>query len=161
MSTSTTFPVRAIEWTVAVERARWFAALTKNAEAADKKRDSSTRRTGVGLIGPSTLGPAVSAPVPVSSRRCPPGEVHDLIVSTFGPASDWAESVAWRESNCQPGARNGSSGSAGVFQLLRHDDLLRAACPELEPAQSWSVARCNVQAAKYLFDAAGISPWRL
>lgn len=100
------------------------------------------------------------APAPVSSMRCPSGSVASEIDWVFGIAAPWAESIAWRESNCEPGARN-PSGSAGVFQLLGHDDLLAAACPDVVPSASWAIADCNIRAAFALFDEEGIAPWRL
>lgn len=101
-----------------------------------------------------------SAPQPVSEQRCPSGPVKDEIQQVFVFAAPWAESIAWRESNCEPGARN-PSGSAGLFQLLGHDDLLLAACPDVPPGQSWAVADCNIRAAKNLYDGSGVTPWRL
>lgn len=119
-------------------------------------------------VSPIRIGTAITVsqppgagPAPVSSRRCPAGPVQAEIDAVFGSAAPWAESVAWRESNCEAGARNGRSGSAGVFQLLGHDDLLRAACPTVDPGASWAIADCNIRAAKDLYDVAGIGPWHL
>lgn len=99
------------------------------------------------------------APAPISSARCS-GVVAYEIASVFGWASPWAQSIAWRESNCEPGARN-PSGSAGLFQLNGHDDLLVAACPDSDPAISWGDASCNIHAAWQLFLQEGARPWRL
>lgn len=110
----------------------------------------------------STHGPTRwGSPQPVSGMSCPPGPVHDLIDQTFTIAAPWFQSIAWRESGCQPGARNGSSGSAGIGQLLGHDDLLREACPALDPAVSWADFHCNVEASWRLFIGSGIGPWKL
>jgi hypothetical protein len=126
------------------------------------------RETRVPATTPATS--RAGTPAPVSDARCPAGAVKDEIDRVFGTAAPWAESVAVRESHCEPGARNGSSGSAGLFQLLGHDDLLRAACPThivagktvaYPPSESWSNYDCNIRAAKDLYDAAGIAPWRL
>jgi hypothetical protein len=109
----------------------------------------------------STHGPTRwGAPAPVSSGTCPAGPVHDLIDITFTIAAPWFQSIAWRESNCQPGARN-ASGSSGIGQLLGHDDLLRAACPLLDPSVSWADFHCNVEASWRLFVGLGVAPWRL
>lgn len=106
--------------------------------------------------GPTRWG----APPPVSSRTCPAGPIHDLIDITFTVAAPWFQSIAWRESNCQPTARN-ASGSAGIGQLLGHDDLLRRACPLADPAVSWADFHCNIEASWLLFIGSGTAPWRL
>lgn len=113
--------------------------------------------------GYRTLPPLVAqnpnAPTPVSSRRCD-GAIGALIDSVFGPAGAWAQSIAARESGCTPTARN-ASGSAGLFQLFHHDDLLAAVCPSLSPSVSWADARCNTLAAYSLYRGSGTAPWRL
>jgi len=134
--------------------------LINSARAAAMRPTHQAERSRLGT-GVKESSPLAAIPSPVSSARCPAGPVKDEIDAVFGPAGPWAESVAWRESNCQPGTRNGSSGSAGIFQLLGHQDLLRAACPTLDPSTSWADPDCNIRAAKYLYDAAGIAPWRL
>ena len=103
---------------------------------------------------------AQSAPVPVSDSRCPPGPVKDEIDRIFNVSAPWAESIAWRESNCRPEVRN-ASGSAGVMQLLGHDDLLAEWCPKQNPSVSWADYRCNIGASWLLYSAQGIAPWRL
>lgn len=100
------------------------------------------------------------APTPVSSMVCPPGPIHDEIDKVFGIAAPWFQSIAWRESNCEPWARN-ASGSEGIGQLLGHDDLLAAACPMIPPSVSWGSADCNIRASFLLFEGSGIGPWRL
>lgn len=113
-------------------------------------------------IWDSTHGPSRwGAPQPVSGMVCPPGPVHDLIDQTFTIAAPWFQSVAWRESGCQPAARNGSSGSAGIGQLLGHDDLLALVCPLVPPSQSWADYRCNIEASWRLFQGSGTAPWKL
>lgn len=139
-----------------VQRVRDAAWLIATARAVEAARPQGKSRS----VSNSTRTPA-AASTPVSGRRCPAGPIKDEIDSVFGPAAEWAESVVMRESGCQPGARNGSSGSAGLFQLLGHQDLLRAACPDKDPNVSWADPDCNIRAAKFLYDAAGISPWRL
>lgn len=100
------------------------------------------------------------APTPVSSQACPSGPVQDEIIEVFGVAAPWAQSIAVRESHCEPGAYNPSSAS-GIFQLLGHSDLLQAACPQVSSSISWSVSDCNIRAAYMLFEGSGIAPWRL
>lgn len=110
-------------------------------------------------IAPPVVATNPLCPPPISERRCP--ELSGLFDSIFGCASEWSQSVAWRESNCRPDARNGSSGSAGLLQLYRHDDILAAVCPELSPSVSWADPRCNLLAGKSLFDGSGTRPWAL
>lgn len=97
-------------------------------------------------------------PTPVSSRRCS-GAVEAEIVAVFGAAAPYFSSVAWRESNCTPTARN-SEGASGLLQLMLplHNDLfLAVGC---NPVTQWSEISCNLRAAKLLYDGAGTSPWR-
>lgn len=101
-----------------------------------------------------------SAPVPVSDHRCPPGPIAQEIQHAFGFAAPWAESIAWRESNCRPDPPHNNP-SRGLFQFQGHQDLLRAACPQRDPAVSVYDAHCAIRAAKLLYDAQGIAPWRL
>lgn len=101
------------------------------------------------------------APTPISSQRCS-GVVEAEIQRMFGPAAPWASSIAVRESNCRPDARN-PSGSSGLFQLLlpMHNDLLSSVCPSVPPDVSWSDASCNIAAAYRLYLGAGTAPWAL
>lgn len=98
------------------------------------------------------------SPTPISTHRCT-GAVEAEIEAVFGQAAPWASSIAWRESRCNPAARN-ASGSAGIFQLYRHDDLLAAVCPGVSPQVSWSNPKCNVEAAYRLYLGSGTRPWR-
>lgn len=152
----------------AINEQRWNAAVASSQNSRLPSLQPGSASTGESQGSGSRVSRSVEAgsatagsPSPVSSARCPAGPIKDEIDNVFGPAAEWAESVVWRESNCTPTARNGSSGSAGLFQLLHHDDLLRAACPTLDPSTSWAVPDCNIRAAKDLYDAAGIAPWRL
>ena len=66
---------------------------------------------------PPPVNPAVmlAGPGPTSGG-CSSGPVHDIIVS-YGWEDSVALAVADRESHCNAGAVNGSSGTSGVFQL--------------------------------------------
>lgn len=69
----------------------------------------------------------------------------------------WAVTVARRESGLDPGATNRSSGACGLFQMLGHEDMFRAAgyggqCHD---------AVANIEVARRLYDGSGRSPWRL
>lgn len=97
------------------------------------------------------------APTPVSSAVCPPGPVHDEINRVFGDAAPWFQSIAWRESGCDPAAYN-PSGASGVGQLLGHADLVAQACPTAPDVFN---ADCNIRASFLLFKASGTAPWRL
>jgi hypothetical protein len=137
-----------------VQKAKDERAVMLSAALIETARTANTP-------GRARPGPAVSSTArPVSGAGCV-GTVKAEIDAVFGAAASWAESIVWRESNCQPGARNGSSGSAGLFQLLGHEDLLRAACPGKDPTSSWADPDCNIRAAKLLYDGSGIAPWRL
>lgn len=107
---------------------------------------------------PVELAPAVpaapSVPQPVRSGS---GCGFDLLIrSVFGPAGDWAVSIALRESGCDPSAYN-ASGASGLFQLLGHQDLVNQVCP----GGSVFDPRCNTLAAKVLYDSSGTAPWAL
>jgi hypothetical protein len=96
---------------------------------------------------------------PVAAVGGCPGPVVAAIDRSFGSAAPWAVSIAWRESRCQPGARN-RSGASGIFQieLPLHADLFTAVgCSP----RSWMDVSCNVAAAFRLYQLAGRSPWRL
>lgn len=99
-------------------------------------------------------------PAPVSNMRCPVGPIRWEIESVFGEADPWAESVAWRESNCTAGAFN-PSGSSGLFQLNGHRDLLVSVCPDVDPALSVFDYGCNTLAAWNLYLREGTAPWRM
>lgn len=129
-----------------VQRVKDAAALIKIAETA-----KAQVRTATGVARPPV---AVSA----SDHGC---AYASLIRSVWLQDAEWAIGIAWRESNCQPTARNGSSGSAGLFQLLGHEDMFRYACPGQDPAMSWADPECNVRAAWHLYEGAGRAPWRL
>ena len=98
------------------------------------------------------------SPSPISSLRCDSGPVKDLIVSVFGVASEWAQSVAVRESHCTAGAYN-SSGASGVMQVMMpmHAALVSTTCGNVSVFD----ASCNVRVAYQLFDQVGPSPWAL
>jgi soluble lytic murein transglycosylase-like protein len=113
------------------------------------------RRYLAALPPPSTRW---GSPSPISSLRCDPGPVKDLIVSVFGVASEWAQSVAVRESHCTAGAYN-SSGASGIFQIMMpmHSDLVVATCS----STSIFDAGCNARVAFRLFEKVGPSPWSM
>lgn len=79
-----------------------------------------------------------------------------LIREVWQTDAEWAITIARRESNCEPGARN-PSGASGLFQLLGHSDLLIAACG----SDAWADPTCNVKAAWLLYQGAGRAPWNL
>lgn len=100
---------------------------------------------------------AACAPAP-PGPSCAGTAVGNVIATAFaGTDVGHAEYIAWRESRCDPGARN-SSGASGLFQLELplHQDLLNAACP-LYPA--WQDPYCNATAARLLYNSSGFAPW--
>jgi hypothetical protein len=159
------------------ERTRYTVTIERRGDAHAKRRNPpvehnlGTQATGAAPVSPArplpVPGPQVvlppiqqGAPTPISDHRCT-GQIEADIEQIFGPAGPWMSSVVWRESNCIPTARNGSSGSEGLTQLFRHDDLLAAVCPQFSPSVSWSIPECNLLAAKRLYDADGVRPWAL
>lgn len=120
------------------------------------KRPQARSTARVEPVSRAQAVPAPSGAAP-SGERCP---YAPLIRSIWQRDAEWAIGIAWRESNCQPTAMN-ASGSAGLFQLLGHADMLRYACPGQDPATSWAVPECNVRAAWHLYEGAGRAPWRL
>ena len=98
------------------------------------------------------LAPAPSGPSPA---------VDSAIHAAFDSAGAWAvicmTEVAGRESHWDPGAQN-PSGASGLFQIMLplHDDLFWAL--GVSPA-AWSDPYWNAQAARELWNAAGIAPW--
>lgn len=99
---------------------------------------------------------AVSRPVRTSvDWDGGPCAYADLIRSVWTQDAEWAISIAWRESRCQPGAAN-PSGAHGLFQMLGHHDIFMAiGCPdEFDPG-------CNVRAAWSLYQGSGRAPWSL
>jgi hypothetical protein len=71
---------------------------------------------------------------------------------------DKALEIAWRESRCDPGARN-PSGASGLFQLMLplHSGLFWQVC--LAGPASWHDPWCNAHAARLLYDGSGWRPW--
>lgn len=98
------------------------------------------------------LAPAPSGPSPA---------VAAAIQAAFGSAGPEAvvcmTEVAGRESHWDPGAQN-SSGASGLFQIVLplHDDLFWAL--GVSPA-AWSDPYWGAQAARELWNSAGIAPW--
>jgi hypothetical protein len=78
----------------------------------------------------------------------------DRIHEVFQGQGDKATAIAWRESRCQPSAYN-RSGASGLFQLLGHEDLVRAVCMNGDVFD----AECNIQAAYMLYRSSGWGPW--
>lgn len=117
---------------------------------------------------PTTTVPSPRSSVPVSPRaaggsRC---AYAALIRQVWQRDAEWAIGIAWRESRCIPTALN-PLGSAGLFQLYRHDDLLAQVCRGVSPRASWKMPACNVGAAWLLYQLSeraygdGRRPWRL
>ena len=112
---------------------------------------------GGALLAGCGMPQSRSAPTSTSCWGTP---VADDIVSAFNGTGQqgWALTIAYRESRCDPGARN-RSGAVGLFQLVGHDDLLARVCPSFPPSVSGTDAHCNARAARLLYDMAGRSPW--
>ncbi len=102
---------------------------------------------------------ATSAPPEVPPvSQC---QYAEAIHAAFDPVGvgDTMVRIAWRESNCQPTARN-ASGASGLFQLMLplHADLFTGI--GYSPDQ-WSDPYVNIAVARHLYDMAGMSPWAL
>lgn len=100
---------------------------------------------------------AVAArPLPTLPHDCP-DDVERIIRDVFAGTGqeDFFVGIAWRESRCQPGARNPNGGQvdSGVMQIRMplHADLV-GGCDIFEP-------RCNVMAARRMYDICGVGPW--
>jgi hypothetical protein len=100
------------------------------------------------------VAPLAGCIVPSAVRTTDPCPYAATIRQEWPQDADWAIRIAWRESRCQPDARN-PSGAVGLFQLLGHWDLLAKACLDADPY----LAECNARAAWYLYSSAGRAPW--
>lgn len=112
----------------------------------------------------TTLAPVVAAAPPSVAPTTSDCAYEAQIRAAFPGDGDWAVSVAWRESRCQPGAVNwgescGSGSHAhGLFQMCfpMHLPTFQAVgCTD--PLN----AECNIRAAAHLYAGSGRSPWRL
>jgi hypothetical protein len=86
--------------------------------------------------------------------------IDDLIREEFGPAGDWAVSIAWRESRDQATARS-RTGCDGLFQLALplHRSLFERL--GLDYRTAWADPVANIEAAHLLYLEDGQGPWRL
>ncbi len=143
---------------------RTLGAVAEVAEVLEELYPTTTT-TGppVKAVNPVNVPPPsyspTGVPAPISDRRCD-GPIGTLFDQVFGPASPWAQSVAWRESNCRPDARN-SEGASSLMQLmlpLHNDMYLAVGC---DPVTEWADPVCAVNAAYRLFLGSGVQPWRL
>jgi hypothetical protein len=111
----------------------------------------------------SRSGVAAGTPKPAATGASPvsgcPASVVALIQQYFGSAWRWAVKIAWRESRCQPSAKNARSSASSTFQLLMplHADQYRAV--GCDPVSQRFDAVCSVAAAAHLFHSDGPSPW--
>lgn len=106
---------------------------------------------------------------PASSNTCigsaPAEGAIDAAFARFGPTVQaQGNQVAKHESGCDPCAFNPrqsncavwNPGTAkGLFQLLGHDDLIFAACPNPWGIISWQNPYCNALAASFLYQSEG------
>lgn len=133
------------EWTIQKHDAAVRVLVAEQANQAARARAAAAVKV--------RAAPTIRAATPVNSGGgCAySGLIHEI----FGAAGDWATSIAWRESRCDPGASN-SSGAHGLFQMLGHHDIfVRIGClNEFDPT-------CNARAAFALYQGSGAGPWRL
>jgi hypothetical protein len=145
-----------------------LAACSDVAEAARPEPVrivSTTTSSTVTVLTTTTVAPTtttVPAPTPSPTTGC---AYETAIRVAFPTDGDWAVSVAWRESRCQPDAVNraetcasGGSHAMGLFQMcypLHAPTFAAAGCSDpLEPS-------CGIAAAALLYQGSGRSPWRL
>ena len=130
----------------------------------NQSRAASRRRRWVRPLGGAGLAAALACSAAGCLAPAPSGPspaVAAAIQAAFGSAGPEAvvclTDVAGRESHWDPGAQN-SSGASGLFQLMLplHDDLFYAL--GVSP-DSWSDPYWNAQAARELWNSAGITPW--
>ena len=142
-TTTTTINYRAV--------GRWAAAVARNEQAA---RTTTTTTT------------IAARPSPTRSATSSSGCAYEAqIRAAFPGDGDWAISIAWRESRCQPGAVNhaetcapGGSHAMGLFQMcypLHAPTFAAVGCSD--PLN----AECNIRAAAHLYAGAGRGPWGL
>ena len=122
----------------------------------------------LGSLGLAACHPDAGGAPPPVGPGCT-GPVGDTINSAFGYLGGgwqaWARSVAWRESRCDPGARNASSAS-GLFQIKvpLHDDMFAAVGCDLYGNPAWPLwydAWCNARTAAYMVQTGGAGPWAI
>lgn len=125
------------------------------------------------LLGAAVLaGCLPGPPAPVASGgSCIGTSVESVIREKFAGTGDedYMLHVAWRESGCEPcrfypsttGCGGNPRTAKGLFALLNHDDLIFGACPNPWGIIAWDNPACNAQAARWLYDGSGRSPWRL
>lgn len=107
------------------------------------------------------------ARAPGAGGACYGTPAGNAIAQAFAgsPVVDYMEHVAWRESRCDPGARNpsGASGALQIMLPLHHDLFAALAWRGCWPYgfSLWQDPGCNAYAARELYDSSGISPWRL
>ena len=82
------------------------------------------------------------------------------IRAAFPEDPDWAVTTAWRESRCQPDARN-VEGASGLFQMMMplHRQLVADACGTADPDAAVFDPACNIAAAHALYAGSGRAPW--
>jgi hypothetical protein len=124
-----------------------------NVPAAAAVRAHPSRPSSRSGVAAGTSKPVATGVSPVGG--CP-ASIVALIRSVWTRDADWAIRIAWRESRCQPGAHNGHSSAAGLFELLGHADMYRAV--GCSPSQ-WAEASCNTRAAFLLYQGSGRGPW--
>jgi hypothetical protein len=147
-----------------------LAACADVAEAArtEPVRIVSTTTSSTVTVPTTTSAPTTTTFAPTTIPTPPPttGCAYETAIrAAFPNDGDWAVSVAWRESRCQPGAVNraetcapGGSHAMGLFQMcypLHAPTFAAAGCNDpLEPS-------CGIAAAALLYRGSGRSPWRL
>lgn len=113
------------------------------------------------LLLVSLTAAACKAPAPPPASSCVGSPIEATVRLFFDDVgqSEKALQVVWRESHCDPGARNPRSGAAGLFQLLGHDDLILGACPNPWGVVAWDNPACNALAARFLWNTSGWRAW--
>lgn len=122
-----------------------------------------------------TAGAVGCRPGPPSAPTCNGNAAiaADILNAGWNQAPGWVQSrvlnvIVPRESGCDPCAFYPShsdcsvwnpSTAKGLFELLGHDDLILAACPNPWGIVAWHDPTCNARAAWFLSGGGNLAPW--
>jgi Lysozyme like domain len=106
---------------------------------------------------PAAPAPAPAPPAP-EPAPAPTSSAERAIAHWFPDVYDAAVSVAWCESNMDPGAVSSGGGNHGLFQI----NSLHRSSFESVTGRPWSDvydADANARFARHLYDGSGWGPW--
>jgi hypothetical protein len=151
----------------AVDAARLAQATTTTATApaeptttpAPSEPTTTTTVRARTAATPAAPAPAPAPPAPEPAPApAPTSSAERAIAHWFPDVYDAAVSVAWCESNMEPGAVSSGGGNHGLFQI----NSLHRSSFESVTGRPWSDiydADANAQFARHLYDGSGWGPW--